>query len=103
MYFSDNFPTHTLIEKVPPSNKYLKQNGLQTLCKSLWAIDYPANRLQPNCLLGGNMAGGNLSLCTYSQHASQISFLKMATYSQIGSPRLLLEALQDLRNIQKPQ
>ena len=36
--------------------------------------DYPANCLQPNCLLGGIMAGGNLSLCIYRQNASSIFF-----------------------------
>ena len=34
--------------------------------------DYPANRLQPKCLLGGNMTGGNWSLCTHSQNASTL-------------------------------
>ena len=32
----------------------------------------PANCLQPNCLLGGNMTGGNWLLCIHSQNASTI-------------------------------
>ena len=42
-------------------------------------FDYPANCLQPNCLHGGNMAGGNLSLCTHSQNASPIKKKKSAS------------------------
>ena len=36
--------------------------------------DYPANCLKRNCLLGGNMARGNLSLCTYRLNAFTIFF-----------------------------
>ena len=75
---------------------------LQTL-NVFEVFDYPDISLQPNCLLGGKMAGGNLSLCTYSQNASSVIFLKLATYYQIGSPRFLLEALQSRSHIQKPQ
>ena len=38
--------------------------------RAVW--DYPAICLQPNCLLGGNMTGGNWSLCTHTQNASII-------------------------------
>ena len=45
-----------------------------SLCRHHLIIssDYPANCLQPNCLLWGNMTGGNWSLCTHSQIASTI-------------------------------
>ena len=35
-------------------------------------FDYPANCLQPNFLQGGNVTGGNWSLCRHSHNASTI-------------------------------
>ena len=46
-------------------------------------IDYPANCLQPNCLLGGNLTGGNWSLCTHSQNASTIYLFYLFVFSQM--------------------